>query len=116
MGYETLGVYQRALDLAVDARRFARTFPKFEFFALTPQVCSSGDSVPSNIAEAEGRSTRADKLRFLGYSLGSLFELETRLRIADRAGYNAPPKLFGVVDEVKNLLRSYIRYVERSKK
>lgn len=116
MGYETLGVWQRAMDLAVDARLIADTFPRKELFGLASQVATSADSVPSNIAEGEGRRTTAEKLRFLGYSLGSLYELETRLRVAERFGYVISPKIFGLIAEVKNLLRSYMHFLESTRK
>ena len=114
MGYETLVVWNRGIDLAVESRKIARTFPKFEMFALTAQVCDSGDSVPSNIAEAHGRSGKADKLRFLGYAMGSIYELHTRLIIARRSEYNVPQPVFELLEEVKGLLRNYTRYIEKT--
>ena len=45
-------------------------------------------SVPSNIAEGQGRATRGEFILFLCHSRGSLFELETQLLIAAGAGYS----------------------------
>ncbi len=40
-------------------------------------------SIPSNIAEGSGRETNKDFIRFLDIALGSTFELETQMIIAD---------------------------------
>ena len=59
--------------------RVTRGFPKEELYALTTQIRKCVVSIPSNIAEGFGRRGRAEYLRFLYYSRGSLFELETYL-------------------------------------
>jgi len=45
------------------------------------QLRRAAVSVPSNIAEGYGRHTRVDYKRFLSISLGSIYELQTQLRI-----------------------------------
>lgn len=62
-------------------------FPKEERFSLTSQITRSAISIPSNIAERASRASEKDFARFLEISLGSCFELETQLRIADRLKY-----------------------------
>jgi four helix bundle protein len=44
-------------------------------------------SVPSNIAEGQGRITRGEFRQLLGHARGSLLELETQLAIARDLGY-----------------------------
>ncbi|MFT4757158.1 MAG: four helix bundle protein [Polaribacter sp.] len=44
-------------------------------------------SIPSNIAEGASRNSEKDFARFLGVALGSAFELETHLIIAERRKY-----------------------------
>lgn len=62
-------------------------FPKDERFALISQITRSAVSIPSNIAEGASRNSEKDFGRFLEISLGSAYELETQLRIAENRRY-----------------------------
>ena len=44
-------------------------------------------SIPSNIAEGQGRKSTSEFLHHLSIAYGSLMELETQLIIAERLGY-----------------------------
>jgi four helix bundle protein len=83
--YKELIVWQKAVDLAED--RITRSFPHAEIYGLTSQLRRSAVSVPSNIAEGQGRATKGEFIQFLCHSRGSLFELETQLLIAGKLGY-----------------------------
>ena len=85
--YRELIVWQKAMDLAVAIHPIARSFPKAEMFGLTSQLNRAAVSVPSNIAEGQGRRTTADFLHFLGIAKGSLNELETQITLARRYDY-----------------------------
>ena len=67
-----------------------REFPRDEIYGLTSQLRRSAVSVPSNIAEGQGRATKGEFIQFLGHARGSLFELETQIVIAEKLGYIAP--------------------------
>jgi four helix bundle protein len=56
-------------------------------FVISSQVISSATSVPANIAEGQGRASTRDRRHFLVQARGSLYELDTHLEIAVRAGY-----------------------------
>ncbi len=62
-------------------------FPTEERFGLSSQMQRAAVSVSSNIAEGSAKDSDKDYCRFLGISLGSLYELETQLEIAYRRGY-----------------------------
>jgi four helix bundle protein len=62
-------------------------FPKEELYGLTNQLRRAVVSIPSNIAEGQGRNSRNDFRRFLTISHGSLREVETQILIAERLRY-----------------------------
>ena len=85
--YRELIAWQKAKKLAVEVCILVRRFPKDELYGLTSQIRRSVISVPSNIAEGQGRLTRGEFLQFLGHARGSLFEVQTQLEIALDLGY-----------------------------
>ena len=110
--YRDLVVWQRAMDLVELTYGLTRQFPKEELFALTSQMRRAAISVPSNIAEGQGRGSNADFVRFLRIAYGSLRELETQYLIAQRLRYLDEPHLttvFGDASEVGKLLNGLMR-------
>lgn len=85
--YRDLLVWKKAMDLAVEIHPIALSFPKVEMFGLNSQLNRCSVSVPSNIAEGQGRRTTGDFIHFLGIAQGSLNEVETQLTLALRFDY-----------------------------
>lgn len=85
--YRDLVVWQKSMDLVTSVYEFSSEFPQAEQFGLTSQLRRAVISVPSNIAEGEGRQSSGDFRRFLAIAHGSLRETETQLMIAVRLGY-----------------------------
>ena len=80
--YRELLVWQKAKALAAQVYQATEQFPKPETYGLTSQIRRAAVSVPSNIAEGQGRLTSAEFCHFLGQARGSLLELDTQLAIA----------------------------------
>jgi len=70
------------MDLTRKVYVLTSELPDDERFGLKSQINRSSVSIPSNIAEGSGRGTDKDFCRFLDISLGSSFELETQLILA----------------------------------
>ena len=85
--YRDLVVWQEARNLAVDVYRLSEQFPNNEIYGLTAQLRRVAVSVPSNIAEGQGRLTKGEFIQFLGQARGSLLEILTQLEIAVDLGY-----------------------------
>jgi four helix bundle protein len=85
--YRELVVWQKAIALVEALYRATEIFPKTEIYALTSQIRRAAVSIPSNIAEGQGRNSTRDFLHFLSVAQGSLMELETQIMIAERLGY-----------------------------
>jgi four helix bundle protein len=85
--YRDLVVWQKAMELVTEIYKATERFPKEEIYGLTSQLRRAAISVPSNIAEGQGRLTKKEFHHFLGYARGSLLEMETQLLIAQNLGY-----------------------------
>jgi four helix bundle protein len=82
-----LQVWQLAIELVSDIYKITRSFPREELYGLTGQIRRAAVSVPSNIAEGQGRVSQREFHQFLGQARGSLMEVETQLVIATKLGY-----------------------------
>ena len=80
--FRDLLVWQRAMRLAQSVYEVTQSFPKQEMFGLTGQMRRAAVSIPSNIAEGQGRESDRSFALFLSQAGGSLYELETQLELA----------------------------------
>lgn len=82
--YKELIVWQKSIDLVEEVYRATRNFPEDEKFNLVSQIRRSAISIPSNIAEGQGRKSNSEFAYFLRIAFASSSELETQLLIAFR--------------------------------
>jgi four helix bundle protein len=109
--YRDLIVWQKAMELARQAYALTAGLPKNEAYGLLSQIRRAAVSVPSNIAEGQGRLTDLQFRHFLGNARGSLYELRTQVELASDLGYlkrNLVDSLMGLSDEVARLLNGLI--------
>jgi four helix bundle protein len=85
--YRDLIAWQKAMDLVEMVYKATGQFPKEELYGLTNQLRRAVASIPSNIAEGQGRNSRNEFRRFLTIRHGSLREVETQILIAERLHY-----------------------------
>jgi four helix bundle protein len=85
--FRELLVWQKSIALVTKVYKSTSLFPKEELYGLTSQIRRSSISVPSNIAEGYGRKTNKEFIRFLRISMGSLFEIQTQLKIAKNINF-----------------------------
>jgi four helix bundle protein len=107
-GYRDLKVWQAAMQLAEDVYRLTAQFPKHETYGLASQLQRSAVSLPSNIAEGQGRNSRKEFHHFLGIALGSLAELETQLILAQHLDYLTEEQISTALqnaDEIGKMLK-----------
>lgn len=106
--YRDLQVWQKAMLMAREIYRVTAEFPREELYGLTQQIRRAAVSIPSNIAEGEGRESTKEWLRHLSIARGSLYELETQLLLAKDLSYvtEAPVALLMEgADEISRMLR-----------
>lgn len=103
--YRDLIAWQKAIAVVSDVYRLTQGFPREEIYGLTAQMRRAAISVPSNIAEGQGRRTRGEFAQFLGHAFGSLLELETQVTIASNLGYLAAERADEFLDQTGELGR-----------
>jgi four helix bundle protein len=103
--YQELVAWQKAMDLVESVYCATRLFPREEIYSLTAQIRRAAISIPSNIAEGQGRSTTRDFLHFLSIAQGSVKEVETQILIAERLIYIAKPVAVSVLEQTAQVGR-----------
>ncbi len=81
--FEKLKVYQKSVDFADSVISSTENFPKGYYF-LRDQLNRASTSIAANIAEGNGRFTKADRKYFFGIARGSVHECLPFLEIANR--------------------------------
>ena len=90
--YRDLLAWRKSMELVTDIYRITQRFPNSEMYGLTAQLRRAAVSVPSNIAEGQGRLSSGEFRQFLGHARGSLLEVETQVLIARALGYLQPAR------------------------
>ena len=80
-------IWQKGIDIADTVYDICDKFPKFEIYALADQLRRASVSIASNIAEGASRTSSAEFAHYLEIAIGSAFEVETQLQIAQRRKY-----------------------------
>ena len=84
MKFEDLEVWKRSARMSADIYKGLADLKDYGF---KDQLCRSGLSVPSNIAEGNERESQKEFLQFLRYAKASCGELRTQIYIGQEIGY-----------------------------
>lgn len=111
--HQQLLAWKDSIGLVKLVYRLTHEFSQTETYGLVSQMRRAAVSVPSNIAEGAGRTTRKEFLHYLSMARGSLTELDTHIVIARELGYLKPDerldefvgKLFGLIGSLINSVR-----------
>jgi len=68
--YQDLIVWQKAMDLVEQVYASSKSFPREEIYGLTSQLRRALVSIPSNIAEGQGRRTTPISFGSCQYPIG----------------------------------------------
>lgn len=109
--FKQLLIWQKGFQIAVKSFQLTASFPKEEKFGLSTQLTRAAVSIPSNIAQGSSRTSSKDYNRFLEISLGSSFEMETQLMIAEAVNFGEKEirdDLLKEIDEEQKMLMSFM--------
>ena len=107
--FRDLKVWQKSMDLAVAVYTILKYLPKEETYALSDQIRRAAISIPSNIAEGQGRITTKEFIRFLSMARGSLWELSTQIELCERLSYldkSQTTNIHNLITEIAKMLNA----------
>lgn len=110
-------VWQEAVDFASFVYEVTGKMPWFEKKGLCDQLQRAAVSISSNIAEGAARPTDSDFAHFLDFALGSAFEVETQLTIANNVGYldeEQFKQLQSIVSSIERQLNGLLNSIRKS--
>lgn len=114
-GYEKLEVWKVGMDLVTEIYRVTQAFPAEERFGLTSQLRRASVSIPANIAEGYGRTSKPAFANFARIAQGSLYKLRTELEVAARVGAASREALtdsMTLAGRLSRMLDGFIRSLE----
>lgn len=102
------------MGIVMNVYKLTAKLPDEERFGLSSQMKRCSVSIPSNIAEGSAKRSSKEYIKFLEISLGSAYELETQVLIADQLGYGDKELRFLILsdlDEEQKMLHGLINKV-----
>jgi four helix bundle protein len=103
--YRDLVAWQKAMDFVEAIYKATKAFPRDELYGLTNQLRRCSVSIPSNIAEGQGRRTDPEFAHRLSIARGSVCEAETQLMIAGRLGHVTKADLERLLEAAAEIAR-----------
>ncbi len=104
--------WKDAVLLAKDICILTRDFPPEERYALGDQIRRASVSIASNIAEGSGRSSDSDFAHFLDIALGSSYEVETQIYIAEQLNYFSKEERQELIDRIRSIQRRISSFIK----
>ncbi len=110
--FENLEVYKKAITFAYEISDLTEKFSKGNYY-LTDQLNRAALSISANIAEGNGRYSKADRKNFFRISRGSAFECIPILELCKRKkliGEEKHKALKENLNEICKMLSGLINY------
>jgi four helix bundle protein len=108
--FERIVAWQKAHQFTLLVYKVTQSFPDNEHYGLASQFRRAAVSIGANIAEGYKKLGKADKLRFLNISEGSLAECENYIVLSRDLGFVGEEDyllLHNSAEEVGRLLTAY---------
>ena len=114
--YKELKVWQKARELVKFIYQLTKKFPKEEIYSLTSQIRRSVVSIPSNIAEGAGHTSKKEFSRFLSIAYASTCELDTQIILSYDLEFINQTELnnsTNYIEELQKILNGLIKSLEK---
>ena len=112
MNHKDLNVWKISIELVTEIYKITESLPRTENFGLKSQLQRAAVSVPTNIAEGDGRNNQKECIQFSYIALGSLTEIETLLIICNNVYKIEINSIIEKHTTVKKLLLAFIKHLK----
>ena len=110
VNFKKLVTWNESLLLTKEIYKLSADFPREEKYGLTSQIRRAAVSIPSNISEGTSRKSRKEFSHFLDIALGSSYELETQLTIAQELGILKISEIIIILNKLNKIQGSISSY------
>ena len=113
--FENLDVYQKAVNLTDEVASLTQGFPRRYYF-LVDQLNRAALSVATNLAEGNGRFTKADRKDFFAIARGSVQECVPLVELARRRDFITDTRhaeLHGELEVIAKMISGLIKGLEK---
>ena len=110
VNFKKLIIWKESLMLTKEIYVLSADFPRDEKYGLTSQIRRAVVSISSNISEGSSRKSRKEFSHFLDIALGSSYELETQLTIAQEFGILKISETSVILDKLNKIQASISSY------
>ena len=96
--------------MALECYKVTKLLPADEKFAMVSQIRRAALSVHLNIAEGSSRSSNKEFNRFLDFSLGSAYEVETQLLISSDLKFIKTDQVQQLLPKLNNIIKMILSF------
>ena len=110
--FENMDIWHRSVEAARKLFRLADTLEQKRLFRFAEQIRGAGLSIPNNIAEGSGSTSRREFIQFLNIARRSTFENASMLMIFFKEGLiqeNMKEELLRDLDELCRMITAFSR-------
>jgi four helix bundle protein len=112
--FEKLEVWKRSLNFADEMFELADSLPRSYQFSLGEQLRRAALSIPTNVAEGNGRSSPKQQVYFYGVAKGSVYEVVSLMAMIGKRGHLAREdyrRHYQEADEIAAMLSGLVRSI-----
>ena len=107
--FKRLKIWQMGMEITKQMLTITSTFPAHEKYSLKSQLDRCSISIPSNIAEGSSRTNKSFS-HFIDIALGSSFELQTQLLLANYMQYISNENLENLENDIAEFQKATMTF------
>jgi four helix bundle protein len=108
-------IWKSAIEIAKEIYLLTEQFPNAEKYGLVSQIQRAAVSIASNIAEGASRESEKEFSHYLQIALGSAFEVETQLTIAQEIVYIKAEDSIKLLEKLQTLQKQISALITKIK-